>query len=174
MKLQYFGLLLQRTDSVEKTLMLGKDWRQKEKGTTQVEVVGWHHQLNGQLNGVWASSGSWWWTGKPVCCHPRGHKQSGMTETNWLKLRKQKETQRLRERIYDCWREGIVREFGMDMYTLLYLKWVTNKDLLYSKWTLLNVVWQPGWEGSLWKNSYVCLYGWVLSLFTWDSHSIVG
>ena len=30
------------------------------------------------------------------------------------------------------WREGIVREFGMDMYTLLYLKWITNKDLLYS------------------------------------------
>ena len=29
--------------------------------------------------------------------------------------------------------EGIVREFGMDMYTLLYLKWVTKKDLLYSK-----------------------------------------
>ena len=28
--------------------------------------------------------------------------------------------------------EGIVREFGMDMYTLLYLKWITNKDLLYS------------------------------------------
>ena len=27
---------------------------------------------------------------------------------------------------------GIVREFGMDMYTLLYLKWITNKDLLYS------------------------------------------
>ena len=28
--------------------------------------------------------------------------------------------------------EGIVREFGMDMYKLLYLKWITNKDLLYS------------------------------------------
>ena len=28
--------------------------------------------------------------------------------------------------------EGIVREFGMDRYTLLYLKWITNKDLLYS------------------------------------------
>ena len=27
---------------------------------------------------------------------------------------------------------GIVREFGMDMYTLKYLKWITNKDLLYS------------------------------------------
>ena len=30
------------------------------------------------------------------------------------------------------WGEGIVREFGIDMYTLLYLKWITNKDLLYS------------------------------------------
>ena len=30
--------------------------------------------------------------------------------------------------------EGIVREFEMDMSTLLYLKWITNKDLLYSKW----------------------------------------
>ena len=32
------------------------------------------------------------------------------------------------------WREGIVREYGTDMYTLLYLKWITNKDLLYSTW----------------------------------------
>ena len=31
-------------------------------------------------------------------------------------------------------REGLVRVFGMVMYTLLYLKWVTNKDLLYSTW----------------------------------------
>ena len=30
------------------------------------------------------------------------------------------------------WGEGLVREFGMDMYTLLYLKWITNKDRLYS------------------------------------------
>ena len=30
------------------------------------------------------------------------------------------------------WREGIVRKSGIDMYTLLYLKWITNKDLLYS------------------------------------------
>ena len=32
------------------------------------------------------------------------------------------------------WGEGIVREIGMDMYTLLYLKWITNKDILYSTW----------------------------------------
>ena len=30
--------------------------------------------------------------------------------------------------------KGIVRTFGMDMYTLLHLKWITNKDLLYSTW----------------------------------------
>ena len=32
------------------------------------------------------------------------------------------------------WGEGIDREFGMDMYIPLYLKWITNKDLLYSTW----------------------------------------
>ena len=50
---------------------------------------------------------------------------------------KQKQTHRLRERTYGYgggkgWGEGIVREFGIDMYTLLYFKWITNKDLLYN------------------------------------------
>ena len=33
------------------------------------------------------------------------------------------------KKICSCWREGMVREFGVVMYTLLYLKWITNKDL---------------------------------------------
>ena len=37
---------MQRIDSLGKTLMAGKDGRQ-EKGTTEDEMVGWHHQLNG-------------------------------------------------------------------------------------------------------------------------------
>ena len=45
-KLQYFGHLMQRADSFEKTLMLG-DRRREEKATTENEMVGWHHQLNG-------------------------------------------------------------------------------------------------------------------------------
>ena len=45
----------------------GKDWRQKEKGTTENELVGWHYQLNGW---VWVSSGSWCWTGIPGCSSP--------------------------------------------------------------------------------------------------------
>ena len=49
------------------------------------------------------------------------------------------------------------REFGMDMYTLLYLKWMTSKNLLYiAHGTLLNVMWQPGWERDLGENACVC------------------
>ena len=46
LKLQYFGHLVQRTDSLEKTLMLRKI-RWEEKGMTEDEIVGWHHQANG-------------------------------------------------------------------------------------------------------------------------------
>ena len=46
LKLQYFGLLMRRVDSLEKTLMLGGTGG-KKKGTTEDEMAGWHHQLNG-------------------------------------------------------------------------------------------------------------------------------
>ena len=47
LKLQYIGHLMQRTDSYEKTLMLGKIEGWEDKGTTEDEMVGWHHRLNG-------------------------------------------------------------------------------------------------------------------------------
>ena len=47
LKLQYFGHLMRRVDSFEKTLMLGGIGGQEEKGTTEDEMVGWHHRLNG-------------------------------------------------------------------------------------------------------------------------------
>ena len=47
LKLQYFGHLMQRVDSLEKTLMLGGIWGQEEKGTTEDEMAGWHHRLDG-------------------------------------------------------------------------------------------------------------------------------
>ena len=43
LKLQYFGHLLQRTDSIEKTLMLGRIDGRRRKMTTEDEMVGWHH-----------------------------------------------------------------------------------------------------------------------------------
>ena len=42
LKLQYFGHLLQRVDSLEKT-DAGRDWGQDEKGMTEDEMAGWHH-----------------------------------------------------------------------------------------------------------------------------------
>ena len=56
----------------------GKDWQQEKKGTTQDEMVGWHHWLNGhefeQAPGDGEGQGSL------LCCSPRGHKESDMTE----------------------------------------------------------------------------------------------
>ena len=43
LKLQYFCHLMRRVDSLEKTLMLVRDWGQEEKGTTEDEMAGWHH-----------------------------------------------------------------------------------------------------------------------------------
>ena len=46
LKLQYFGHLTRRVDSLEKT-DAGRDWGQEEKGTTEDEMAGWHHRLDG-------------------------------------------------------------------------------------------------------------------------------
>ena len=47
LRLQYFGHLMRRTDSFEKTLMLGKIEGRGKKGMIEGEMVGWHHQLDG-------------------------------------------------------------------------------------------------------------------------------
>ena len=82
LKLQYFGHLMWRTDSFEKILI---DWGQEEKGTTEGEMVGWHHRLNWreceQSPGVGDRQGSL------ACCSPWGWKESDttwVTELNWV------------------------------------------------------------------------------------------
>ena len=82
LKLQYFGHLMQRTDSFEKTLML--EWKE-EKGATEDEIVGWHHWLDGhkfvQATGVGDRQGGL------ACCSPWGRKAwtwlNHWTELNW-------------------------------------------------------------------------------------------
>ena len=61
---------------------------------------------------------------------------------------------------------GGVRVFVMDMYILLYLKWITNKNLLTAKGTLLNVMQWPRWDGSLGENGYMYMYDRVPMLST--------
>ena len=48
LKLHYISHLMQRVDSLEKDSDAGWDWGQEEKGTTEDEMAGWHHQLDGR------------------------------------------------------------------------------------------------------------------------------
>ena len=48
LKLQSFGHLMQRADSTGKDPDAGRDWEQEEKGTTEDEMAGWHHQFDGR------------------------------------------------------------------------------------------------------------------------------
>ena len=48
LKLQYFGHLMRRVDSLGKISDAGRDWGQEEKGTTEDEMAGWHHRLDGR------------------------------------------------------------------------------------------------------------------------------
>ena len=56
----------------------GKDWGQEEKGLTEDEMVGWHHQLSGHEFEQTPGNGEV--QGSLVCCSPWGHKESDMTE----------------------------------------------------------------------------------------------
>ena len=62
-----------------------KDWRQEEKGTTEDEMIEWHHQLDGHEfeQGLGVGNGQ----GSLVCCNPWGLKESDRTERlNWTEL----------------------------------------------------------------------------------------
>ena len=62
LKLQYFGHLMRRADSFEKTLMLGKIEGGRRRGWRRWD--GWMASLP-RWTWVWVGSGSWWWTGRP-------------------------------------------------------------------------------------------------------------
>ena len=79
LKLQYFGHLMRRADSFEKTLMLRKIEGRRRRGR-QDEMVGWHHQLNGHEFGYTPGVGDG--QGVLVCCSPWGCKESDTIELN--------------------------------------------------------------------------------------------
>ena len=80
LKLQYFGHLMQRVDSLENTLMLGG---------IRVRTRGWQRMrwLNGITDSwAWVNSGSWWWTGRPGVLQSMGSQRVGhnwATKLNW-------------------------------------------------------------------------------------------
>ena len=85
LKLQYFGHLVWRVDSVEKTLMLGGIRGRGEGGDRGWD--GWMASLT-QWTWVWVNSGSWWWTWRPGVLQFMGSQRVGhnwATELNWTK-----------------------------------------------------------------------------------------
>ena len=73
LKLQYFGYLMQRVDSLEKTLMLGGI------GGREGDDRGWDGWMPSptRWTWIWASSGSWWWTGRPGVLQSMGSQRVG-------------------------------------------------------------------------------------------------
>ena len=83
LKLQYFGHLMRRVDSLEKTLMLGGIGGRREG-----DGRGWDGWMASptRWTWVWVNSGSWWWTGRPGVLQFMGSQRVGQgweTELNW-------------------------------------------------------------------------------------------
>ena len=84
LKLQYFGYLMGRVDSLKKTLMLGGIGAGREGDNRGWD--GWMASLT-QWKWVWVNSGSWWWTGRPGVLRLMGSQKVGhnwATEQNWM------------------------------------------------------------------------------------------
>ena len=103
-----------------------KDWRQEEKGTTEDEIVGWHHQLNGhefeQALGDAEGQGSL------ACCSPCGHKESDRTE--WLNNKGTSlAVQRLRLCTFNARATGLISGPGTGIPHAVWKGW--RKHLIY-------------------------------------------
>ena len=83
LKLQYFGHLMRRVDSLEKILMLGGIGGRRRRGRQRMR---WLDGITAQWTWVWVNSGSWWWTGRPGVLRFMGSQRTGhdwVTELNW-------------------------------------------------------------------------------------------
>ena len=85
LKLQYFGYLMQRVDSLEKTLMLGGIGGRRRRGRQRMR---WLDGITDSTRWtwVWVNSRSWWWTGRPGVLRFMGSQRVGhnwVTELNW-------------------------------------------------------------------------------------------
>ena len=80
LKLQYFGHLMWRANSLEKTPLLGKIEGRRRKGRQRMR---WLDGITDSWTWVWVSSGSWWWTGKPGMLQSMGWQRVRHNWANW-------------------------------------------------------------------------------------------
>ena len=83
LKRQYFGHLMQRTDLLEKTLMLGKIEGRRRRGQQRMR---WLIGITDSMSWVWVNSRSWWWTGRPRVLQSMGS-QSWTWLSDWTELK---------------------------------------------------------------------------------------
>ena len=83
LKVQYFGHLMRRDNSLEKTLMLGKNEGGRRRGR---QTMRWLEGITDSMDTVWVNSGRWWWTGRPGVLQSMAL-QSGTRLSNWTELR---------------------------------------------------------------------------------------
>ena len=126
LKLQYFGHLMKRVNSFEKTLVLGKI---EVEGEGDREWDGWMASLT-QRTWVWVNFGSWWWTGRPGLLKSMGSQSQiqlrDWTELNWKDLFKfcnyMKSNHETSEKSWQMYRSGKYQDFYSFNYICLLYK----------------------------------------------------
>ena len=108
----------------------GKDWRQEEKGTTEDEMVGWHHQLNGHEFEQALGVGD----GQPGVLQSMGSQKAGhdwVTELNWIST-----INSITNYKYQRWKEVFTFIFITLNLNKMTMLWVKQKNIfqLYSQY----------------------------------------
>ena len=155
LKLQYFGYLMQRADSFEKTLMLGKIEGRRRRGQQR---MGWLDGITDWWTWVWVDSGSWWWTGRPGVLRFMGSQRvrhDWTTELNWTLIITALKVLFINSTIWSSWA-------SIDCFYSW--PWVT----FFSSFTCL-VIWISSW--TLWiiylGESWISLSSYFIWYFTW-------
>ena len=149
LKLQDFGHLMRSVDSLEKT-DAGRDWGQEKKGTTEDEMAGWHHWLDGRESEWTPGVGDG--QGGLVCCDSWGPKELDTTDRlNWTEL--------IRQDTIKVLDENTGKTFSDINCTTVFLGWSLKAIEIkgkINKWSLvkLNIekkIIKKKWKDNLWN-----------------------